>query len=109
LGDDEQRHRAEAYVESLEQQIGTALLPTFWPVILSGDPAWATLQSNHLLGELKKQPSIYHNGGLWPLLTGLYTLGLARNNQIERASKLLAAINSANAHGNDGGDWEFSE
>jgi Alkaline and neutral invertase len=109
LGDDEQRRRAEVYVQSLEQQIGSALLPAFWPVILPGDPAWATLRSNHLFGEMKNQPYTYHNGGLWPVLTGLYVVGLVRHNQFEQASKLLAAINSANAQGSKGADWEFSE
>lgn len=109
LGDNEQRRRAVAYIQSLEQQIGSFLLPAFWPVILPGEPAWATLQSNHLFGEMKNQPYIYHNGGLWPVLTGLYTVGLVRHNQIEQASKLLAAINSANAQGSESADWEFSE
>src|SRR5260370_3952574 len=109
LGDNEQRLRAEAYVQSLEQQIGIALLPAFWPVIRPDDPGWASLQFNHLYGQLKNQPYTYHNGGLWPFLTGLYTIGLVRHNQYERASKLLTAINSANAQGSDGGQWEFSE
>jgi len=109
IGDDEQRHRVEAYVQSLEQQSRSALLPAFWPVILPGNPDWATLKSNHLFGEMKNQPYAYHNGGLWPVLTGLYTVGLMRHNQNERARNLLAAINSANAQGSDGGHWEFSE
>ncbi len=109
LGDEEQRCRAEAYVQSLEQKIGSILLPAFWPVILPGNPAWVTLQSNHLFGEMKNQPYFYHNGGLWPVLTGLYAVGLVRQNQFEQASKLLVAINSANAQGRDSRYWEFSE
>lgn len=109
LGNDEQRNRAVAYVQSLQQQIGSMQLPAFWPVIFPRDPAWATLQSNHLYGEMKNQPYMYHNGGLWPVLTGLYAVGLVLHNQIEQASKLLEAINSANAQGRDGGYWEFSE
>jgi hypothetical protein len=109
LGDDEQRHRAVAYVQSLEQQIESFLLPAFWPVFLPGDPAWATLQSNHLFGEMKNQPYMYHNAGLWPVLTGLYAVGLMRHNQFEQAYQLLAAINSANAQGSKGTNWEFSE
>jgi Alkaline and neutral invertase len=109
LGDDEQCHLAETYVQSLEQVIGSALLPAFWPVILPGDPGWATLEFNHLYGQMKNQPYTYHNGGLWPVLTGLYTLGLVRHDQNERAHDLLAAINTANAQGHDGGQWGFCE
>jgi len=107
LGGDDQRQRADEYVQSLEQQIGSALLPAFWPVIQPGDPGWAALQANHLYEHLKNQPYMYHNGGLWPVLTGLYALGLMRQGQRERARHLLDAINSANAQGR--GDWDFSE
>ncbi len=109
LGDDGQRQRAEAHVQALEQQIGSALLPAFWPVIKPGDPDWAMLQSNHLYGQIKNQPYTYHNGGLWPVLTGLHAVGLMRYGKRERARHLMAAINAANAQGSDGGQWEFSE
>ncbi len=109
LGDDEQRNRAEIFVQALEQQIGSALLPAFWPVIEPGDPGWATLQSNHLYGQMKNQPYTYHNGGLWPVLTGLYAIGLMRYGKHDRAKHLLTAINSANAQGRNSGQWEFSE
>jgi len=109
LGDDGQRQRAEAYVQALEQRIGSALLPAFWPVIEPGDPDWTMLQSNHLYGQIKNQPYTYHNGGLWPVLTGLHAVGLMRYGKRERARHLLAAINTANAQGSDGGQWEFSE
>ncbi len=109
LGDDEQRQEAERYVQSLEQEIGSALLPAFWPVIRPGEPAWAALEANHLYGELKNQPYRYHNGGLWPVLTGLYAIGLARHGRQERAKHLLAAINEANARGGDNEQWWFAE
>lgn len=109
LGDDEQCQRAEAYVQSLEEHIGCALLPAFWPVIEPGDPGWTALQSSHLYGQMKNQPYSYHNGGLWAVLTGLYAVGLMRYGKGERARHLLTAINTANAQGSDGGQWEFSE
>jgi glycogen debranching enzyme len=54
-------------------------------------------------------PYMYHNGGLWPVLTGLYAVGLARHGQRERARQLLAAINVANAQGGGNGQWDFAE
>jgi Alkaline and neutral invertase len=109
LGDEDQRHRAEAYVQALEQQTGSALLPAFWPVIRPGDPHWSDLQSNHLYGQMKNQPYMYHNGGLWPVLTGLYVVGLVCHGQQERAGHLLEALNAANAQGQDNTQWEFAE
>ncbi len=113
LGDSAQRDRAEAYVQALEQQIGSSLLPAFWPVIQPGDSAWELLAANHLYGQLKNQPHMYHNGGLWPMITGWYVVGLVSTGQHERAHALLTAINSANAQGQAPADtsdiWSFSE
>lgn len=109
LGSEEQRQRADEYVQSLAQQIGSSLLPAFWPVIGPGDPQWSMLEANHLYGKLKNQPYMYHNGGLWPVLTGLYAVGLVRQGRKERAEQLLSALNAANKLGQDGGKWDFAE
>ncbi len=109
VGDNEQRKLALGYTQSLEQQIGNALLPAFWPVIRPGDHDWLLLENNHLYGKLKNQPYMYHNGGLWPVLTGLYALGLTRYGYLERAQQLLDAINIANEQGNEGRRWDFAE
>ena len=109
LGDTAQREQAEQHVLSLERLIGSTLLPAFWPVIQPGDAGWSELEANHLYGVMKNQPYCYHNGGLWPVLTGLYALGLAQNGQLERAKKLLVAINVANASPGEDRAWEFAE
>ncbi len=109
LGDDVQRQQAERYVQSLEQHTGSALLPAFWPVIHPGTVHWEQLRANHLYGELKNLPYAYHNGGLWPMITGFYAAALVRHGQHDRARHLLAAINSANAQGSDGTQWAFAE
>ena len=109
IGDDNQRLRAEEYVQSLEQQTGSALLPAFWPVIQPGDPDWSSFEFNHLYEQIKNQPYMYHNGGLWPVLTGLYAVGLVSNAQKQRAKHLLTAINAANAQASANEQWHFSE
>jgi hypothetical protein len=109
LGDDEQRVQTESYVQALEGSVGSPLLPAFWPVILPDDPRWNALELNHLYGEVKNQPYLYHNGGLWPMVTSLYCLGLVRQGQRERALHMLAALNQANARGREGREWEFAE
>jgi hypothetical protein len=109
LGSEEQRCASETYVQMLEEQLGSALLPAFWPVIQPGTWNWQQLEANHLYGTMKNTPYTYHNGGLWPMLTGLYAVGLKHYNQYERASHLLDAINTANRQGRDGREWEFAE
>ncbi len=109
LGDGEQQQQTVEYVNSLEEQIGSALLPAFWPVIKPGDPQWSALEANHLYEQIKNQPYLYHNGGLWPMLTGLYAVGLVQHQQKERAGQLLSTLNAANAQGREGRQWEFAE
>jgi Alkaline and neutral invertase len=109
LGNTEQQQQAAAYVYDLEAQVGSSLLPAFWPVIKPGDPQWAALEANHLYEQIKNQPYLYHNGGLWSMLTGLYAAGLAQHQQKERAMQLLSAIDAANRWGREGREWEFAE
>jgi GH15 family glucan-1,4-alpha-glucosidase len=109
IGTDDQRAQTEAYVEQLEHTIGSSLLPAFWPVIQPGDSAWTALETNHLYDQVKNQPYTYLNGGLWPMLTGLYAVGLARYGFIQRTQHLLAALAAANARGRTHGTWDFAE
>lgn len=109
LGDDEQWQRAENYAQSLEVQTASRLLPAFWPVIHPQDAQWAALAANHLYGEIKNQPYQYHNGGLWPMVSGFYVLGLLHYNMRERAMVLLDALNHANAQSRSEHAWEFAE
>ena len=105
----DQQAQAEHYVQSLESHVGSALLPAFWPVIQPGDPGWRELQSNHLYGQMKNMPYMYHNGGLWPVLTGLEVMGLVHHGAWERARHLLTAINAANAQGSENSQSDFAE
>ena len=109
IGSEAQQQQAEAYVQALAGQIGNALMPAFWPVIQQGDADWAALEANHLYGQVKNQPYLYHNGGLWSMVTGLYSVGLVRQNKRGRAEQLLAAIDAANMQGREGRQWEFAE
>jgi hypothetical protein len=109
LGSDEQREQTEVYVQGLEGYVGSALLPAFWPVITLDDPRWDELEQNHLSDEIVNMPNMHHNGGLWPMLTGLYCLGLMHQGQRERALHMLQSLNLANAQGREGREWEFAE
>ncbi|MFQ5857130.1 MAG: amylo-alpha-1,6-glucosidase [Anaerolineae bacterium] len=84
------------------------LVPSFYPVIRPGDPEWPALRTNYAF-RFQNQPYEYHNGGLWPVITGFYAAALARHGEKARAEAALKAINTANAQGLDGETWGFYE
>lgn len=94
LGSDEQRLKADSYIEELAQQTGSQLLPAFWPVIQPDEPLWTVLENNRDPGE--GEATSPYNGGLWPMVTGLYTMGIVHNGCQTRGEALLTALTQAN-------------
>ncbi|MFQ5594577.1 MAG: amylo-alpha-1,6-glucosidase [Anaerolineae bacterium] len=84
------------------------LVPSFYPVIRPGGPEWPALRTNYAF-RFQNQPYEYHNGGLWPVITGFYAAALARHGEQVRAEAALQAINAANAQGLGGETWGFYE
>ncbi len=107
VSDDERERAVDAYVDDLLHE-DAMLLPAFDPVITPRDEYWDELQMSFSY-TFKNQPYEYHNGGLWPLVTGFYAASLARRGRSERARELRDAIHRANRRGRDGEPWSFSE
>lgn len=107
VADDKQCDRVDDYISNLVAE-ETPLLPAFRPVITPKHEAWDELQMT-FSHTFKNQPHEYHNGGLWPLVTGFYAASLARRGKIERAQKFLDAVHRANAAECDGESWSFPE
>lgn len=84
------------------------LLPAFHPVIKPVDEDWEHLQVMFSY-TFKNKPYEFHNGGLWPLITGFHVADLARRQRIERGHKYLQAIHQANALPMDDEPWAFAE
>jgi len=104
----EERARAvDAVVDELVDE-EVLLLPAFDPVITPRDEFWDELQMSFSY-TFKNQPYEYHNGGLWPLITGLYAASLARRDLPERARRFRDAVHRANRRERDGEPWSFSE
>lgn len=57
----------------------------------------------------KNRPHEFQNGGLWPMLTGLYVSDLAMRGRQDLAQCYLEGIGQANALPMEGKKWGFPE
>lgn len=108
VADEAQRQRVDAYIAGELVQDKPALLPAFHPVIKPKDEDWEHLQVMFSYN-FKNRPYEYHNGGMWPMITGFYVADLARRRRVKEARKFLHAIHGANAMEMDGEAWGFAE
>lgn len=84
------------------------VLPAFHPVIKPVDEDWEHLQTMFSY-TFKNKPYEFHNGGLWPLVTGFYVADLARRQRAELGRSYLRAIHDANALPMEDEPWGFAE
>ncbi len=108
VADESQRSTVDGYIERELIKEDLPLLPAFHPVIEPLDEDWKHLQVMFSYS-FKNQPYEYHNGGLWPMITGFYVADLARRNRMHTARKYLDAIHRANAMEMNGEEWAFAE
>ena len=108
VADDLQRARVDSYIETELLDERLPLLPAFHPVIKPVDEDWEELRVMFSYS-FKNQPYEFHNGGLWPMLTGFYAADLAQRGETDKARRYLAAVHRANALEMDGEPWSFPE
>ena len=108
VADDEHRAIVDRFIEHQIVPEGAAILPAFHPVITPKDEDWDELQMSFSY-TFKNQPYEFHNGGLWPMITGFYAADLARRGRKEAARHYLRAIHIANASEVNGQSWAFPE
>jgi len=85
------------------------LVPAFHPPILPGEPDYDALQ-RAAGGAFRNQPGRYHNGGLWPMITGFWALAARKLDQPEVAERFTAGIREANQRDASHRDeWGFHE
>ena len=109
VADADQRARVDAFIVDegiVPEQL--PLLPAFHPVIEPVDKDWEDLQMSFSY-TFKNQPYEFHNGGLWPMVTGFYVADLAARGKEEAARRHLEGIHRANALEMDGEPWSFPE
>lgn len=107
LADDGQRHAVDKYIAEIVPP-ELPLLPAFHPVIEPRDEDWDDLQMTFSYS-FKNAPFEYHNGGLWPLITGFHAADLALRGKRAEAQRYLEALDRANALEMEGQPWSFPE
>jgi hypothetical protein len=107
VADEEQREAVDRAIDEIVRD-ELPLLPAFHPVIEPVDDDWEDLQMTFSYA-FKNKPYEYHNGGLWPLITGFYVAGLAHRGLDERALRFVEALHRANALEMEGEEWSFPE
>ncbi len=108
VADHHQRERVDEYVAAEVADRKVMLLPAFHPVITPMDEDWEDLQMTFQYA-FKNKPYEYHNGGLWPFVTGFYVADLARRGKTDLARRYLEGIHRANATASGGEEWSFPE
>ncbi|MFM1852993.1 MAG: hypothetical protein RL164_311 [Bacteroidota bacterium] len=66
-----------AYIKKFESEQQQIFIPSFWPVIQKQDAAWALLENQYNY-QFKNEPYQFHNGGSWPVMSGILAMGLQK-------------------------------
>lgn len=108
VADDDQREKVDRFIEQEVVRDEVMLLPAFHPVILPEDADWEDLQMTFSYS-FKNRPYEYHNGGLWPMVTGFYVADLAARGHTELAGQYLEGVHAANGRQYEDASWGFPE
>ncbi len=108
VADDERRRSVDRYISEVLVPDNIALLPAFHPVIKPVDRDWEDLKITFSY-RFKNRPYEFHNGGLWPMITGFYCADLAQRGELPSAREFLGGIHAANAMEMEGEAWGFPE
>lgn len=110
VADEHQCEQVDSYIANRIVRDELMLLPAFDPVITPRDEKWEDLQTT-FSHTFKNAPYEYHNGGLWPLVTGFYAASLAKRGKTELAAKFRDGIHAANRMAKEGSEeeWSFPE
>jgi hypothetical protein len=65
------------YIKKFESEKQQLFIPSFWPVIQKQDAAWALLENQYNY-QFKNEPYQFHNGGSWPVMSGILAMGLQK-------------------------------
>lgn len=86
--------QTETYINSLMQSLPGQLIPAFWPVVCPGEPEWELLKNNYNF-RFKNKPHHFHNGGSWPVFSGLMAMAMASIDKTDTALKIHRSMTEA--------------
>ncbi|MFW6155659.1 MAG: glycoside hydrolase 100 family protein [Planctomycetota bacterium] len=66
--------------------LGVDLAPNFFPFVRPGDWEWSRRY------ELHNRPGIYHNGGVWPFVSGFHVAAMVAAGRMHLARRKLAVL-----------------
>ncbi len=100
LADHKQAQSIVNYATDLRQRQVVKLLPAFYPIIDEANPLWNELKL-YYSWKFSNRPGAYHNGGIWPVINGIYIAALASAGYDQEARGCLAILNAVNGLGSD--------
>lgn len=84
-----------------KRDLAIDVTPNFFPFIEPGDADWIPRYSKY------NNPGDYHNGGIWPFISGFFIAALVAANELEMAEKELLELTKLIRKGKDE-NLEFS-
>jgi len=108
VAEEDQTEAIDRYIEDHATPDELHLLPAFHPVIQQDDKDWKELNVAFSY-DFKNCPYEFHNGGLWPMLSGFYAADLALRGKLDRAGRYLDGIAAANRMEREDHPWSFPE
>jgi glycogen debranching enzyme len=90
LPSEDKINKITEYVQSVFTSLGHDMLPAFWPVIHEGDAAYEEIRSNYAY-QFKNHAHHFHNGGIWPVMMGLFAMGLTLRSRPDMAKSMFEA------------------
>jgi len=77
---------AECKAMRQAEELAVDLPPNFFPYVRPEDPDWTPRYQRY------NQPGEYHNGGIWPFVSGFYVAALVAAGKVALARKKLIAL-----------------
>ncbi len=100
-----QKSRLEGFIVTLKKDLGSTLIPAFWPIITETSEDYFLLKGNYSY-HFKNHPGHFHNGGIWPVWMGLFCLGLSKQGMNTMVTNIVTAFeNTFTKHPH----WNFHE
>lgn len=93
VSDKARQKRVDNYIQSEIIKNSDMLMPAFYPVIQPLDHDWEDLKMTFSY-TFKNAPYQYHNGGLWPMISGFYAADLAAQGKLDAAEKMVLNIHN---------------